>query len=132
MRIPSRRLIWAVAFLIASLVYLLSPIDLIPDAIPGLGQLDDITLLILALWTLHREWKSPPDAEPPPPEKPPEDPYSVLGLEPGASAEEVRKAYREQMALYHPDKVAHLGPDLQRTAHEKSLAIQEAYRKLIS
>ena len=32
------------------------------------------------------------------------DYYSVLGLEPGASIEEVKKAGRTLMLLYHPDK----------------------------
>ncbi len=37
------------------LVYLVSPIDLIPDAIPLLGVVDDIVLLPLAMrWLLQR------------------------------------------------------------------------------
>jgi uncharacterized membrane protein YkvA (DUF1232 family) len=36
-------------------LYLLSPIDLIPDFIPGLGVLDDIVLVPLAIrWLLKR------------------------------------------------------------------------------
>ncbi len=30
-------------------IYFISPIDVIPDFIPGIGQLDDITVLIFAL-----------------------------------------------------------------------------------
>ena len=31
------------------LVYLVSPIDIIPDFIPGLGQMDDVVVVLLAL-----------------------------------------------------------------------------------
>ena len=34
------------------------------------------------------------------------------------------------MSEYHPDKVAHLGEELQELAHRKALEIQEAYRQL--
>ena len=33
----------------AAVVYLVSPIDLIPDIIPGLGQIDDVVILAVAL-----------------------------------------------------------------------------------
>lgn len=33
-------------------LYLISPIDIVPDFVPGLGQLDDIVLAILALHSL--------------------------------------------------------------------------------
>ncbi len=34
------------------------------------------------------------------------------------------------MNEYHPDKVAHLGEDLQKLAHRKSLEIQQTYQQL--
>jgi uncharacterized membrane protein YkvA (DUF1232 family) len=38
----------------ALVVYLVSPIDLVPDFIPGLGHLDDALLVVLALrWALR-------------------------------------------------------------------------------
>ena len=39
--------IWIKAIIPATLVYLISPIDLIPDTLLGLGQLDDLTILLL-------------------------------------------------------------------------------------
>jgi uncharacterized membrane protein YkvA (DUF1232 family) len=41
---------WLKLIPIAGLVYLISPIDLLPDfALPGLGQLDDLTAILLSL-----------------------------------------------------------------------------------
>lgn len=33
------------------------------------------------------------------------DPYAVLGISPGATASEIKAAYRKKAAAYHPDKV---------------------------
>ena len=32
------------------------------------------------------------------------DPYKILGIEKGASREQIKKAFREKAAMYHPDK----------------------------
>lgn len=36
------------------ILYLLSPIDLIPDFIPVLGYVDDLLILLLALWAFSK------------------------------------------------------------------------------
>jgi len=41
--------LWLKSIIPASLIYLISPIDLIPDALLGLGQLDDIAVILLAV-----------------------------------------------------------------------------------
>ena len=53
------------------------------------------------------------------------DYYKVLGLEQGASLEEVRKAYREYAAHFHPDK--HGGSEFFKKRFQE---IQEAYEYL--
>jgi uncharacterized membrane protein YkvA (DUF1232 family) len=41
---------WVKMIPFAGLIYLLSPIDLLPDfALPGLGEIDDVVILMLAL-----------------------------------------------------------------------------------
>jgi len=60
------------------------------------------------------------------------DAYAVLGVPRSASPEEIRAAYRARMQEYHPDKVAHLGAELQQLALEKSQQIQRAYHQLQS
>lgn len=62
--------------------------------------------------------------------RPASDPYTVLGISPSATQEEIRKAYRARMVEYHPDRVNHLGEELREVAHQKTLEIQRAYAQL--
>ncbi len=50
----------------------------------------------------------------------------TLGVSAFATADDVESAFRLQMAQYHPDKVAHLGPDLQQLAEKKSRELVKA------
>jgi DnaJ like chaperone protein len=52
---------------------------------------------------------------------------ATLGLEKGASAEEIKKAYRKLSMQYHPDKVAHLGDEFRGIAENKMKEINAAY-----
>lgn len=60
------------------------------------------------------------------------DAYLTLGLEPGASEAEVKKAYRRMMSRHHPDKLAAHGlpESMQEVARERTLAIRQAYDTL--
>ena len=53
------------------------------------------------------------------------DPYRVLGVSPGASDDEIKKAYRDLARKYHPDNY-HDNP-LADLAQEKMKEINEAY-----
>jgi len=57
-------------------------------------------------------------------------PYSILGVETSASFEEIKKAYRNRAAEFHPDRVAHIGKERAEEAHLKFLQIQSAYEEL--
>ena len=56
--------------------------------------------------------------------------YEVLDVSPSASADEVKRAFRREIARYHPDKVQHLGTELQEVAATRAAEITEAYRQL--
>jgi curved DNA-binding protein CbpA len=52
--------------------------------------------------------------------------YRVLGINPGASQEEIKKAFRRMASLYHPDH----NPQNPREAEEKFKEINQAYEVL--
>ncbi|MFH1726144.1 MAG: DnaJ domain-containing protein [Elusimicrobiota bacterium] len=139
-------------FLFAGIIYLLWPYDLVPDFLVVVGWIDDLLVAALAVYLaiqafrkqLGRAPRGPgprsraqaggaaPDEEPVLDARPAsEDPYELLGLRPGAGLDEIKQAYRREIAKYHPDKVQHLGAELKALAERKTKAIQQAYETLI-
>ncbi len=130
------------------LSYLISPYDFFPDMFVGVGWIDDLIILGLLWWYLYvyrkrrYRYDAPgPQGEPyaegpgkeyagPGEEAQPKDPYSVLGVQKGASPTEIREAYRRLASQYHPDKVVHLGQEFRDLAEMRFKEIQAAYQKL--
>lgn len=132
---------------IIAILYFLLPFDLVPDMFVGPGWLDDLVILGLAYWWYSRMKKLPAqrttrstngfqtsgsgqtrqDQAPYQKNSQNDDPYTVLGIQPGAKKEEIKKAYTRLAVQYHPDKVQHLGEEFRKLAHEKFVAIQKAY-----
>ena len=54
---------WAIAAMAAGLIYVVNPLDIIPDPVPLVGQLDDATVLAACLAMVeqelhtYKEWK---------------------------------------------------------------------------
>lgn len=57
------------------------------------------------------------------------DPYSVIGVSANASDEEVKKAYRDLVKKYHPDK--YRDSDLKDLADEKIKSVNKAYDDIL-
>lgn len=145
--------------LIAVLVYIACPLDIIVDVIPVFGFLDDVVVaaivfsaarnrLLLEHCQVQNQTAQVFKNYPGPHFNRPRfqefvdsqpvidvacfhrDPYRVLNIEAPVSAQQVRAAYRRLCAQYHPDKVTHLGEDVQSRAHEKMIELRQAYEQL--
>jgi DnaJ like chaperone protein len=56
--------------------------------------------------------------------------YKSLEIEPTATDDDIKKAYRRMAKKYHPDLVNELGEDVKKSATEKFRSINEAYESL--
>ena len=59
-----------------------------------------------------------------------ESAYKILEINSDSTDDEVKKAYRKQAQLHHPDRVSYLGEEIQKSAKEKFQKINEAYEKI--
>jgi DnaJ like chaperone protein len=143
----------ALKYIVIGVLYVLMPIDLIPDFLPPLlGRLDDALVIGYLIWRYRRlhktavhyyqkaenlfsgksEKASSKEEDPVIDDSTssPQTPHQILGVLPSAKEKEIEQAYRKLVTKYHPDKVEHLGEEFQKLAHEKMLEIQKAYEAL--
>lgn len=147
-----------IMILLMGACYALSPYDLLPDFLVGLGWLDDLIILGL-LWKYvyspmrkryqyarayqqGRRFSDNNDREGfsekrasgsgyrPGAEKRLKDPWNILGIGRNASLDEIKSAYRKLALKYHPDRIAHMGEDFRVLAEERFKEIQKAYQEL--
>lgn len=136
-------------YIILGILYLLFPRDLIPDFLVGWGWLDDLVVLGLLMRYLYKQKKKlqagraqydyfargggqnrQETGEQTENNERPRNPYEILGVDSTASLEEIKKAYRNLVNKYHPDKVAHLGDEFRQIAEQRFKEIQQAYQEI--
>ncbi len=145
--------------ILAGLLYLLWPYDLIPDFFVGIGWLEDVVILGLLWWYLSQLGKrsryyrygyeqagagySSGEAKggeggyqgqqgrPNHGTRARKDPYEILGVTRDATKEEIKSAYRSLASKYHPDKVSHLGDEFKELAEKRFKEIKDAYERLM-
>mgnify|MGYP003957541891 FL=1 len=123
-------------FIIALLIiYIISPLDLFPFVFDDLIA----TGFLFYFWRKFKNQKSQKNyysrsqsqanirTEPEGSSISVDKSYKLLNVSSDVPFSEVQKAYKEKMAMSHPDKVAHLSEELQKKAKELTLEINKAY-----
>lgn len=150
-------------------IYLLSPIDIIPDYFGLPARIDDLLVALWGLYYVYANSRTNPGAGRSPgggsrvgqgetrgkgPQEPGHrshrgqagspgsdgpagkaghvlrDHYQVLGVTKGTPMADIRHHYRDLVLQYHPDRVQHLGKELQKLAEEKTREINKAYQEI--
>jgi DnaJ-domain-containing protein 1 len=138
-------------YILLALFYIFFPYDLLPDFLGGWGRLDDLVVLGFLMRYLFAQQKRSRGAQATGTKPGPgaekahaegdhgpdssrfdsNDPYTVLGVDRTASAETIKKSYRELVNKYHPDKVDHLGEEFKTLAEKRFKQIQQAYQSTL-
>lgn len=57
--------------------------------------------------------------------------HQVLGLAPGCTPHQIRRAYRQAAGQWHPDRFVNAGPELARRAQKQFTLVSDSYRRLL-
>ncbi len=145
--------------ILAAIIYLLSPYDILPDFLVGWGWLDDLVILLILYKFINKlkfgtklfqnenqqkqrkfnsgnfkqqyQQQEGNEQQPTRDAFQHKDPYDVLGIPQNAGKEEIKQAYRKLANQYHPDKLTHLGEEFRALAEERFKSIQEAYQTIM-
>jgi len=130
------------AFWLLPVIYFLWPVDLLPDFLGGLGRLDDLVLMVFAIWLLERSrffeeffkhaGMNPSRRREAAQSKMSQNqsPFDVLDIDSDVTFDALRKAYRSQLRRFHPDKFSHMGGKFEEEAKRKTQTIIDAYTRI--
>lgn len=139
--------------LLLCILYVLSPMDLLPDVLGLPGRFDDLLVALGTIYYLYTSSKKIPgvggskragaanegrqdqeerrESKGSSAAREPEDPYSILEVNRDEDLEEIRSRYKEKLLQYHPDRVQHLGEEFQDIAERRTKEITEAYQRIL-
>jgi DnaJ-domain-containing protein 1 len=93
--------------------------------------LDDARVIQEVLGQRHpRARASPPKTASPAFAGEGQDPYALLGITKDTPPADARKAFRALMALYHPDKVAHMAKEFRTLAETRTRELTAAWERV--
>ena len=139
------------------IIYILLPIDLIPELIGPAGILDDLLIALGLFYYLRslskkklqagsagkadrrydpgqsdRQSRYSNKEAPPKDDKTIRDPYEIIGVPRDCPFADIQKKYKEQLLNYHPDRTQHLGRELQELAEKKTKDLNEAFQRILA
>lgn len=56
--------------------------------------------------------------------------YEILEITESATEQEIKAAYRKMARKYHPDRLSTMSPEIQKSAQEKFIKVQDAYETI--
>jgi DnaJ like chaperone protein len=86
---------------------------------------------IIAIYAAYNEHKKENEQKNSSPKAKTAYAHEILGIQKGATQEEIKKAYRKLVKIHHPDNFATGTESQQKMASEKFVEIQNAYESLI-
>ena len=99
----------------------------------GLELLAVVVFFLIGYWVVDFFWPKKkaagPAASPAAGDNPPW--HEVLGVSPDATFDQIRKAYEEKSAEYHPDRVFSQGPEAREAAIRLTRRINDAYAEAV-
>ena len=100
----------------------------------GLEFLAVAVFFLVGYWLVDFLWPKKKAGDPPAPQTardvaPVEGAswHEVLGVPPDATPEQIRQAYEERSAQYHPRRAAGMGPEFEQTALRMTRRVNDAY-----
>jgi DnaJ-domain-containing protein 1 len=101
----------------------------------GLELLAVVVFFLVGYWVVDFLWPkkkadAPPVAQPIANEAVPAENaawHEVLGVASDATPEQIRRAYEEMSARYHPGRAAGMGPEFEQTAQRMTRRVNDAY-----